>query len=61
MKVGTYVSVVGQDLHVADGEYSDGSVPLPLVPVVVHLLLDVDDVPFPEGQLSVILCLEQNN
>ena len=61
MKVRTYVSVVGQDLHVADGEYSDGSVPLSLVPVVVHLLLHVDDVTFPEGELPVVLCLKEQN
>ena len=53
----TYVSVGRQDLHVADGEDSPDCIPLSLVPVAVHLLLDVHDVALPEGQFPVVLCL----
>ena len=57
---GTYISVGREDLNVADGEDSNSSVPLPLMPVVVHLLLDVDDISFPEGEFPAVLCLEEN-
>ena len=56
----TYISVGGQYLHVADWEDSNGRIPLSLVPVIVHLLLHVDDVTFPEGEFPVVLCLEEN-
>ena len=46
---GTYISVGRENLNVADGEDSNGRVPLSLIPVVVHLLLDVDNVSFSEG------------
>ena len=57
----TYISVGWQNLHVAHWEDSNGRIPLPLVPVVVHLFLHVDDVTFPEGEFPVVLCLGQNN
>ena len=56
----TYISVVWEYLHVAHWEDPNGRIPLPLVPVVVHLFLHVDDVTFPEGQFPVVLCLGQN-
>ena len=54
----TDIRVVGEDLDIGDGEDADGVVPLPLVPVVVHLLLDVDDVSLPETQLTIVLGLK---
>lgn len=49
---------VGEDLDIRDGEDANAGVPLPLVPVVVHLLLDVDHVPLAETELTTILRLE---
>ena len=54
----TDIRVVGKNLDICDGEDADGVVPLPLVPVVVHLLLDVDDVSLPETQLTIVLGLK---
>ena len=54
----TDIRVVGENLDIGDGEDADGVVPLPLVPVVVHLLLDVDDVSLPETQLTIVLGLK---
>ena len=54
---GGHLGAGGEDLHVGDGEDADGGVPLPLVPVVVHLLLDVDHVTLAEAQLAVVLGL----
>ena len=59
--IGSYISVVWQNLHVADWEDSNGRISLALVPVIVHLLLHVDDVTFPEGELPVVLCLKEQN
>ena len=49
---------VGEDLDIRDGEDADAGVPLPLVPVVVHLLLDVDHVSLAETELTTVLRLE---
>ena len=57
----TDISVGWQYLHVAHWEDSNGRIPLSLVPVIVHLLLHVDDVTFPEGELPVVLCLESRS
>ena len=53
----TDICVVWENLDIGDGEDADGVVPLPLVPVVVHLLLDVDHVALAEAQLAVVLGL----
>ena len=50
--------VVWEDLDIGDGEDTHAGVPLPLVPVVVHLLLDVDDLTLAETKLTTVLCLE---
>ena len=54
----TDIRVVGENLDICDGEDADGVVPLPLVPVVVHLLLDVNHVTLAEAQLAVVLGLK---
>ena len=54
----SHLWVVWEDLYIGDGEDADAGVPLPLVPVVVHLLLDVDDLTLAETELTTVLCLE---
>ena len=54
----TDICVVWENLDIGDGEDADGVVPLPLVPVVVHLLLDVDNISLPETQLTIVLGLK---
>ena len=49
---------VRKDLDICDGEDANTGVPLPLVPVVVHLLLDVDHVSLAETELTTVLRLE---
>ena len=51
--------VDGQDFDVGHRKDAQHSVPLPLVPVVVHLALDVDQVAFLEAQLTVVLGLQK--
>ena len=53
----TDIRIIGEDLDISDGKDADGVVPLALVPVVVHLLLDVDDVSLAETQLTIVLGL----
>ncbi len=49
---------VGEDLDIRDGEDANAGIPLPLIPVVVHLLLDVDYVSLAETELTTVLRLE---
>ena len=50
--------VLGHNFDVADWEDADHCVPLPLVPVRVHLALHVDDVALLEAELAVVLGLK---
>lgn len=47
-----------QDIHVVDGEESRAAVDHALVPVVVDLVGESDDVPLLEAQLALVLGVE---
>ena len=47
-----------EDRDIRDGEDANAGIPLPLIQVVVHLLLDVDYVSLAETELTTVLRLE---
>ena len=47
------------NFNVGDGQDADHGVPLALVPIVVHLTTDVDQIAFLKAQLAMVLRLER--